>query len=134
MLVYLILLFTIVPVVELAILLKVGGQIGLFYTLSIVIITGVSGAYLAKWQGLTVLNKMQSEINQGRLPADKIFDGIIILCCGLLLLTPGFITDILGFLGLIPLTRNILKNYLRLKAQSMVDQGKVITITSYKST
>ena len=133
MLGYLILLFTIVPVVELALLLKVGSRIGLFSTLSIVVVTGVLGAYLAKWQGISVMSKMQNEINQGKLPADKMFDGIIILCSGLLLLTPGFVTDTLGFLGLVPATRGILKKYLRKKAQGYVDQGKIITINNYKS-
>ena len=60
--------------------------------------------------GLTTLRRIQEDINQGIMPADKLFDGVLILCSGILLLTPGLLTDIIGFMGLIPLTRNLLKN------------------------
>ena len=132
MLGYLILLFTLVPIIELALLIKVGQYIGVGYTLGIVIITGVSGAYLAKLQGFLILRKIQNDVNQGRMPADKLFDGILILCSGILLLTPGFITDIVGFSGLIPFTRNLFKQWLKQKIKGMISQGKVITITSFK--
>lgn len=133
MFIYLILLFTVVPVVELAILIKFGSYIGTMNTISIVIITGVVGAYLAKMQGLYILRKIETDVNQGKMPADKLFDGVIILCSGLLLLTPGFITDFLGFLGLIPFTRSLLKDFLRNKAKDIISDGKVVTITSFRS-
>ena len=133
MLGYLILLFTLVPIVELALLIKVGQYIGVGYTLGIVIITGVAGAYLAKMQGLLTLRRMQEDVNQGRMPTDRLFDGVLILCSGILLLTPGFITDIIGFMGLIPFTRNLFKRWLKRKIKDMISHGKVITITSFKS-
>ena len=133
MLGYLILLFTVIPVIELSLLIKVGQHIGMGYTLVIVVLTGVTGAYLAKLQGLCVLRKIQDDVNQGRMPADKLFDGVLILCSGLLLLTPGFITDIVGFMGLIPYTRWMFKRWLKRKIENMISQGKVITITSFKS-
>ncbi len=105
MLGYLILLFTVVPVIELALLIKVGQHIGVAYTLGIVVITGIVGAYLAKLQGLLTLRRIQDDINQGIMPADRLFDGVLILCSGILLLTPGFITDMIGLMGLIPFTR-----------------------------
>ncbi|MBU2540693.1 MAG: FxsA family protein [Candidatus Omnitrophica bacterium] len=128
MLGYLILLFTVVPIVELALLIKVGQYLGVGYTLLIVIITGVVGAYLAKLQGLLTLRRIQEEVNQGRMPADKLFDGVLILCSGILLLTPGLITDLTGFLGLIPFTRNLFKQWLKRKIKDIISQGRVIRI------
>ena len=128
MLGYLILLFTLVPIVELALLIKVGQYIGVGYTLGIVIFTGVVGAYLAKMQGLFTLRRIQDDINQGRMPKDTLFDGVLILCSGILLLTPGFITDLIGFIGLIPFTRNLFKRWLKRKIEDMISHGKVITI------
>lgn len=133
MLGYLILLFTLVPLVELAVLIKIGQHMGVAYTIGIVLLTGVAGAYLAKMQGLITLRRIQEDINQGIMPADKVFDGVLILCSGILLLTPGLLTDIIGFMGLIPLTRNLLKRWIKTKVEDIISQGKVITITSFKS-
>ena len=133
MLGYLILLFTLVPLIELAILIKIGQHMGVAYTIGIVLLTGVAGAYLAKMQGLITLQKIQEDINQGMMPADKLFDGVLILCSGILLLTPGLLTDIIGFMGLIPLTRNLLKRWVKAKVEDIISQGKVITVTSFKS-
>ena len=132
MLGYLILLFTIIPVIELTLLIKVGQSIGAAYTISIVILTGVAGAYLAKLQGLITLRRIEEEVNQGRMPADRLFDGVVILCSGLLLLTPGFITDLIGFMGLIPITRGLFKRWLRGRIDDIISQGRVITITSFR--
>jgi len=132
MLGYLILLFTVVPLIELALLIKIGQHIGLGYAIGVVVITGVTGAYLAKMQGLITLRKIQEDINRGIMPADKLFDGVLILCSGILLLTPGLLTDIIGFIGLIPLTRNLLKQWLKSKIEDMINQGRVITITPPK--
>lgn len=133
MLGYLFFLFIVVPLVELSLLIKIGQFIGVGYTLGIVIVTGVTGAYLAKMQGLITLRRIQSEVEQGIMPADKLFDGVMILCSGILLLTPGFITDLVGFMGLIPVTRNLFKQWLKRKIKDMIDQGKGITITSFES-
>jgi len=132
MLGYLILLFTLIPVIELALLIRIGQHIGVGYTLGVVIFTGVTGAYLAKMQGLITLRRIQEEVNQGRMPADKLFDGVLILCSGILLLTPGFITDIIGFMGLIPLTRILFKRWLKRKIEDMISHGQVITISSFR--
>ena len=132
MLGYLILLFTVVPITELALLIRVGQYIGVGSTLLIVVFTGVAGAYLAKMQGLITLRRIQQDVNHGIMPTDKLFDGVLILCSGILLLTPGFITDIIGFMGLVPLTRNLFKRWLKRKTEDMISQGKVITITSFK--
>ena len=133
MLGYLILLFTVIPVIELALLIKIGHYLGVFNTIAIVILTGVTGAYLAKMQGLRILQKIQEDVNNGIMPGDKLFDGFLILCSGILLITPGLLTDIAGLLGLVPLTRNLFKRWLKRKIEDIISQGKVITITSFKS-
>ncbi|MBU4149883.1 MAG: FxsA family protein [Candidatus Omnitrophica bacterium] len=133
MLGYLILLFTVVPLIELALLIKIGQYIGAGNTIAIVILTGITGAYLAKMQGLITLRRIQEDVNQGIMPTDKLFDGVLILCSGILLLTPGLLTDMAGFVGLIPLTRNLFKRWLKSKIEHIINQGKVITITSFKS-
>ena len=130
MLGYLILLFTVVPVVELALLIKIGQHIGVGYTLTIVILTGIAGAYLARSQGFRTLRRIQEDINEGLMPADKIFDGVMILCGGILLLTPGFVTDLIGFMALVPFTRRLIKLWLKRKIKDTIAQGRVITITS----
>ncbi|MBL7131888.1 MAG: FxsA family protein [Candidatus Omnitrophica bacterium] len=133
MLGYLILLFTVVPIVELALLIKIGQYIGVGYTLGIVVLTGIAGAYLAKLQGLITLRRIQGDINNGRMPADKLFDGVLILCSGILLLTPGLLTDLIGFMGLVPFTRNLFKQWLKHKIKDIIAQGRVITITSIRA-
>lgn len=125
MLFKLILLFTIVPIVELGILIKLGTYIGVFNTLLIVILTGITGATLAKIQGLKTWYKVQEKLSQGELPTGHILDGFLILAAGLLLLTPGLITDTIGFLILIPFTRNIFKEWCRKQFKRMIARGEV---------
>jgi UPF0716 protein FxsA len=93
----LILLFTLVPALEFYLLFSIGSEIGAANTFGIIILTGVVGAALAKMQGLAILGKLQSELNQGKMPAAEIAHGFIVFGGGLLLLTPGFMTDVLGF-------------------------------------
>ena len=118
---------------ELALLIKIGQYLGVANTLAIVILTGLTGAYLARMQGLITLRKIREDVNQGRMPTEKLLDGVLILCSGILLLTPGLITDLIGLTGLIPFTRHLLKRWLKQKIKDMISHGKVITITSFKS-
>lgn len=113
MFIRLLLLFTIIPVVELYILIKVGAVIGAAPTIALIILTGVAGAYLARTQGLDILARIQTEMNAGHMPAEELIDGAMILAGGIVLLTPGLVTDILGFCLLVPLTRRGLKKWLR---------------------
>lgn len=126
MLGYLILLFTIVPAIELAVLIKVGTVIGTMNTISLIIITGVVGGTLARYQGLMVLMKIQDSLNRGIMPSAELLDGLMILVGGVLLLTPGFVTDTLGILLLIPWTRSVVKWLVRQKFQAMMDRGQVV--------
>ena len=106
---YLVLLFTIIPAIELFVLIEVGGIIGAANTILLIITTGVLGASLARAQGFAVLQNIQNSLNEGRMPTDEMVNGVMILVGGLLLLTPGFLTDTFGFMLLIPLTRAIIK-------------------------
>ena len=109
---YLVLLFTIVPAIELFVLIEVGGIIGAANTILLIILTGVLGASLARAQGFAVLQSIQANLNEGRMPTDEMVHGVMILLGGLLLLTPGFLTDTFGFMLLIPITRGIIKTLL----------------------
>ncbi len=115
------LLFTLVPVVELALLLLVGRQIGFWETVALIVITAAIGAKLAKNQGLGVLRQIQRELNEGRIPANSFLDGIMILVAGALLITPGILTDVFGFLFLIPKTRGYFKLWLKVRFMKYVE-------------
>lgn len=128
MFLYLVLLFTVVPVVELAVLLKVGRYIGILNTISIVLLTGIAGAILARSQGLKIIKKIQDDLNMGIVPADKLIDGAMILSGGLLLLTPGFITDFAGFMILIPYTRGLVKNWVKRKIKDRFQDSTIIDV------
>lgn len=131
MLFYLILLFTIVPIVELALLIRVGQIIGVANTISIVILTGVTGALLARSQGLKVLREIQMALDMGLMPTEKLFDGFMILAGGILLLTPGLITDGIGFLALIPASRSMMKVYIKNKLRRAFEEGRTIHFTYF---
>jgi UPF0716 protein FxsA len=103
------LLFIVLPAADLALLIQIGKVIGTFETLGLIFVTGVIGASLARHQGLQVLQRAQTEMQQGRVPSDNLADGMIILIAAALLITPGVITDAIGFLCLIPATRRGIK-------------------------
>jgi len=121
----LLLLFIIVPVTELYILIEVGKRIGSLTTIGIIIITGILGAYLVKNQGFMILKKIQNDLNEGIMPGDSLIQGAIILAGGILLLTPGFVTDIVGFVFLIPVSRNVIKKYLLKWLKGKIKEGNI---------
>ncbi len=98
----LLLAFIIVPIVEIALLVHVGGLIGTWQTIGLVVLTAVIGTALFRAQGFRVLMRTQDVLAQGGFPAKELFDGICILVAGVLLLTPGFVTDALGLMLLMP--------------------------------
>ena len=104
------LIFTIVPLIELAILIRIGSYIGFWNTIGIILLTGICGAFLAKQQGFWVINAIKRDIANAVFPADKLFDGALILVGATLLITPGLLTDVLGILCLIPGSREIFKS------------------------
>jgi len=107
----LLLAFVAVPIIEIAIFIQVGGLIGLFPTLLIVLATAVAGTALLRSQGLRTLQSARSTLDRGGFPARELFDGVCILIGGVLLLTPGFFTDAVGLLLLLPPFRDLLRAY-----------------------
>jgi UPF0716 protein FxsA len=112
MLFYLILLFVTMPLLEIALLIKISEVLRLSGTLVLVIATGILGASLAKWQGTRQLLLIQEELNHGRIPGRSLVDGVLILIAGLVLLTPGVITDAGGFFLLVPPGRAVVRRQL----------------------
>lgn len=100
------LLFLAMPVLEVAAFVKIGGEIGALWTILLTVGTAFLGAFLVRTQGIRTLFNVKEQLAQGQMPAAAMVEGIILLVCGALLLTPGFISDTIGFLGLIPSIRN----------------------------
>ncbi|NVK18711.1 MAG: FxsA family protein [Methylocystaceae bacterium] len=105
----LLILFIGVPVIEITVFIQVGDVIGLWPTLIIVILTAIIGTALLRQQGLSTLMRAQASVNEGRLPAEEIFDGVCLLLAGAFLLTPGFVTDSVGFLLFFPPFRKLIR-------------------------
>ncbi|MBA7469883.1 MAG: FxsA family protein [Dehalococcoidia bacterium] len=125
MLLRLMLLFILMPLIELAILVYLGTIIGALYTVLIVVATGILGAVMARHQGLAALSRIRSSIESGIMPANELFDGALILAGGLLLLTPGIITDIVGFAVLVPQTRRIIRRWIRSLIHRRIQRGEI---------
>lgn len=115
MLIKLFLAFTLIPIVELYLLIEVGGIIGSLNTIILVILTGLAGAYLARLQGMQTMHRVRSSLQMGRVPAEELLDALLIFVAGLVLLTPGLITDAFGLFLLFPLTRQPVKKFLKQK-------------------
>lgn len=113
MFIRLLLLFTIVPVIELYLLVTLGAQIGVWTTLGIAIFTGVLGAALAKHEGLRTLQDAQIAMQAGQMPTNEMIDGLLIFLAGAVLVTPGFLTDTAGFLLLLPPVRAMIRMSLK---------------------
>lgn len=125
MLVRLFLLFTIVPLVELYFLIKIGTYLGAMNTIFLLLATGFLGAALARLEGLRTLRQIFASLSQGIVPAEEMVDGLLIFAAGVLLLTPGVLTDITAVFLLIPVTRTFFKRWLRKKFDRMVASGNV---------
>ncbi len=93
------------PIIEIVVLIQVGGSIGVAKTLLIIVATAVLGTIMLRQQGLATLSKVQHRLAAGELPAEQLMEGILLLIGGVLLLTPGFVTDAIGFVCLVPYTR-----------------------------
>ncbi|MBW2206092.1 MAG: membrane protein FxsA [Deltaproteobacteria bacterium] len=125
MLLKLFLAFTIIPVLELYILIEVGSYLGALNTIMVVIVTGFVGAYLARLQGFQTMNRVRESLNRGEMPTEGLIDALLILLAGIVLLTPGFLTDIAGLLILLPQTRNRFKKWLMRKLENWINNNRV---------
>ena len=119
----LLLLFFTIPLIEIYLLIQVGSVIGAGWTVFLVVFTAVVGAALLRQQGLSTMARFQRSLQQGELPAATMVEGMILLVGGALLLTPGFFTDALGFLCLLPPTRMLFARWLTARAVVQVGGG-----------
>ncbi|WP_226583661.1 FxsA family protein [Halobacillus litoralis] len=126
---WLLLFILIVPALEIGLLIWAGNWFGPWWVILLIISTGVLGAWLAKQQGLETINNVQRSVQQGQMPQTALLDGACILVGGAVLLTPGFITDAIGFILLLPATRAPVKRLLERGIQKAMKKG---TVTIYK--
>ena len=124
MLLKLFLAFTLIPFVELYLLIKIGSYLGALNTILVVIVTGLLGAHLAQRQGIRTMTRVRENLNRGELPAEDMLDALLIFLAGLVLLTPGFITDIAGLAILIPNSRFWLKKWLRRRFDRWISENR----------
>jgi UPF0716 protein FxsA len=126
----LLLLFIVVPLIELVLLIRLGDVIGLLPTIALVIITGAAGAALARSQGLRVLLRIREELASGRMPVTEMVDGLLIFMAGALLLTPGLLTDVVGLAVLLPGPRGYVKRVIGRRMEGLVRAGS-LRVTMY---
>jgi UPF0716 protein FxsA len=124
MLLKLFLAFTLIPFLEIYLLIKIGSYIGAFNTVLVVIMTGFLGAYLARHEGIRTMIRVRETLQRGELPADEMLDAVLIFIAGIVLLTPGFITDLAGVAILVPNTRVRLKRWLRRKLDQWISENR----------
>ncbi len=121
----LLLLFIVLPASELALLIEIGRRIGTLETIALIVVTGVAGAALARRQGLRVLSRVREEMSAGQMPADSLLDAAIILVASALLVTPGVLTDAVGFLCLVPGTRSLVKRGIVRWIRRAIEEGRL---------
>lgn len=119
----LILLFLLTPAIELGLLIQVDRLIGFWPTIGLIIATGLVGSYLARREGTSTWQRLNRKLAQGGLPGNELIDGVIILVAGALLITPGVLTDVIGFIGLVPLTRRPIRNLLMKRFKRKMEDG-----------
>ena len=100
-------LFVLVPIIEISLFIEIGSIIGSFYTIMLIFITAIVGVFFVRQQGISTFQKLTSQLQNLETPVQTMFEGLVILISGILLITPGFFTDALGFLGLVPFSRII---------------------------
>jgi len=118
-------LFLVTPTVELILLFKVGEVIGSWPTVALIIATGVAGSYLARREGLSAWQRLNQSIARGGLPGKELLDGVIILVSGALLITPGVLTDVVGFTGLLPPTRALIRKIIMKRVKQKMEDGSL---------
>ena len=121
----LLLLFIVLPAVELGLLIELGQRIGTLETLALIVVTGIVGASMARSQGLSLLSRVREQISAGEMPADSLLDGLMILIASALLVTPGVLTDAFGFRCLMPAFRALIKRELVRRFRRAVEENRV---------
>ena len=115
----LLIIFILIPVIEISLFIEIGSFIGSFNTILLIFTTALIGVYFVRQQGISTYSKLYNQLQNQEAPIQTMFEGLVILISGILLITPGFFTDALGFLGLIPLTRVI---FIKIVANSVLSR------------
>jgi UPF0716 protein FxsA len=118
--------FVIVPLVEVMLLIELGQRIGFWPTVAVQVVTGLVGAGLARDQGAAIWSRIHSDLGEGKLPTESMVDGLLVLAAGLVLLTPGLLTDAVGILLLIPPARRKVNEWLRRRFRARLDEKQNI--------
>ncbi len=121
----LILIFIVVPLIEILLLIEIGSRIGALNTIFIIVLTGILGASLMRHQGFTIIRNIQRDLSQGRMPTGELINGALVLVGGIVLLTPGFFTDAVGFVLLIPATRMLILKKIQLLIRRKIESGDI---------
>ena len=121
-------MFTLFPLLELVLLIEVGKRVGTLNTILIILLTGVVGAALARSQGLSLLGRIHRRLQQGELPGNELIDGGLVLIAAAFLVTPGLITDLMGFSLIIPFTRQLVRELIKQRLMQWVGSG----VTTYR--
>ncbi|WNG45208.1 FxsA family protein [Archangium minus] len=129
---YLFLAFTVVPFIELYLLLAIGREVGFWPTVGMVLLTGFVGALLAKGEGVRVVRRWQESLAQGRMPEEGILGGVLVLVGGVLLVAPGVLTDVVGLLLLFPPTRKVVAAIVRRRLERRMAAG-TLRVTTFQS-
>ena len=119
-------IFVLIPIIEISLFIEIGSIIGSFYTIMLIFLTAIVGVFFVRQQGISTFQKLASQLQKFETPVQTMFEGLVILIAGILLITPGFFTDALGFLGLIPVSRII---FIKLVASYMLSRYIVHKIT-----
>ena len=106
-------IFFLIPFLEIMVFMSIGGYVGFWNTLLLALLTAMIGGFLVRKQGLDTLNALRQTAQKGKIPLNEIFDGICLIIAGATLITPGFVTDTIGFLLLLPPIRTAIKHYIR---------------------
>ena len=116
-------IFVVIPLVEIMVFMSVGEWVGMWKTLFLAFFTAVLGGFIIKYQGLHTISAMQKASSEGRMPVNEIFDGVCLIAAGATLITPGFVTDSIGFLLLIPPVRAVLRDFIKKRTELHMAMG-----------
>ncbi len=131
MFIKLFLAFTLIPLAEIYLLLEIGSSIGILPTIAVVVVTAFAGASLARMQGAHTMHQVRTKLHEGQMPAEELVDTLLIFVAGIVLLTPGFITDLTGLLILFPPTRLFFKRYLKRRFKNWIG-GRVVNVEFHR--
>lgn len=121
---FLVIAFIIVPIIEIYLIVQVDAAIGGWETLGLLVLDSVVGAWLVRREGFSILARVQATLGRGELPTDDLVEGLLVLFAGALMLTPGFLTDALGFVLLLPPTRAMVRNVLKARFAGRIRVGR----------